>query len=76
MQEAASHFMIRVGVGLQKLFNHGQEVPVHRQDLFQVRKQHLWGEHMERLTYRLRDIVWIWKTNDALPKLRRKNVWK
>lgn len=51
VQEAATHFMIRVGVGLQKLFNHGQEVPVHRQDLFQVRKQHLWGKCMERLTY-------------------------
>lgn len=46
MQEAAAHFVVSVGVWLQQLFYHGQEVTVHRQDFLQVREQYLEGDRI------------------------------
>lgn len=46
VQEAAAHFVVSVGVWLQQLFYHGQEVTVHRQDFLQVREQHLEGDRI------------------------------
>lgn len=46
VKEAASDFMKRVGVRLQELLHHGQEVSVHTPDLLQVGEEHLVREHM------------------------------
>lgn len=41
MQEAAPDFVVRVGVGLEQVVHHGQEVSVNRQDVFNVGEQNL-----------------------------------
>lgn len=50
VKEAATYFMMRVGVWLQHLLHHGQEVLVHTPDLLQVGEQHLVGAHVEALS--------------------------
>lgn len=51
VKEAASYFVMRVGVWLQQLFHHCQEISVHTANLFQVGEQHLVETHMEVLKY-------------------------
>jgi len=41
MEEAAADFVVRVGVGIQQLLHHGQEVLVDGQDLLRVGEQDL-----------------------------------
>lgn len=41
MQEAAPDFMVSVGLGLEQVVDHGQEVSVNSQDLLNVGEQDL-----------------------------------
>lgn len=41
VQEAAADFMVSVGLGLEQVVHHGQEVSVNGQDLLDVGEQNL-----------------------------------
>lgn len=51
VKEAASNFVMRMGVWMQQLLHHGQEVSVHTEDLLQVGEQHLVEAQVEALNY-------------------------